>query len=125
MPRAGPRYLRERIDLRNLHFRTAGWETLNFSRQMSRGLGRVGARLKEIFEEAPAASFSTSELCKLVYRTEPVLKKHRVAVLRALRTLARQQHAEIWFLVLHHEKADTEWLGNRCPYRPKAACRLR
>jgi hypothetical protein len=93
---------------------------------MSRGLGKIGARIKEIFEEAPAASFSTSELCKLVYRTEPVvLKKHRVAVLRALRTLARQERAEIWFLVLQHEKADTEWLGKRYPFRPKAARRLR
>lgn len=92
---------------------------------MSRGLGKVGARIKEIFEEAPAASFSTSELCKLVYRTDPVLKKHRVAVLRALRSLARREAAEIWFIVLRHEKADTEWLGKRCPYRPKATRLLR
>ncbi|APO56903.1 hypothetical protein BD122_41455 [Bradyrhizobium diazoefficiens] len=95
------------------------------ARQMSRGLGKIGARIKEIFEGAPTASFSTSELCKLVYRTEPVLKKHRVAVLRALRTPARRQNAEIWFLVLHHEKTDTEWLGKRYPFRPKAARRLR
>ncbi|MEH2576523.1 hypothetical protein V1272_005858 [Bradyrhizobium sp. AZCC 1708] len=92
---------------------------------MSRGLGLVARRLQEVFAKNPSLSFSTSELCHLVYGRGLIEKKHRVAVLRALRTLVRRQEAVIWFLVLQHEKTDTEWFGDRCAGRPKAARRLR
>ena len=92
---------------------------------MSRGLGSVAVRIKQVFDQHPTESFSTSELCRKVYQGQKVQKKHRVSVLRALRTLVRRENLEIWGLTLCHEKSDTEWFGPRCSLRPKSARRLR
>lgn len=92
---------------------------------MSRGLGAVAVRLKDVMEKHPTQSFSTSELCRHVYAGQKVQKKHRVSVLRALRTLVRREGLEIWYLMLRHEKADAEWFGKKCTLRPRAAQRLR
>lgn len=59
------------------------------------------------------------------YAGQKVQKKHRVSVLRALRTLVRREGLELWFIILRHEKADAEWFGRGCPLRPRAAERLR
>jgi hypothetical protein len=91
---------------------------------VSRGLGAVAIKLKEVFDRHPTDSFSTSELCQKVHPGQRVQKKHRVSVLRALRTLVRSERLEIWRLELAHEKADVVWFGRRCHYKPKEAERL-
>jgi hypothetical protein len=54
-----------------------------------------------------------------------VQKKHRVAVLRALRTLVVRENLEIWRVELSHEKADLDWFGAHYRYKPRTARRLR
>jgi len=82
-------------------------------------------RLKEVMSRQPMSTFSTSELCRAVYLRQVVQKKHRVAVLRALRTLVKREKLEIWSFALQHEKTDLEWFGSSYPYKPKSARRLR
>lgn len=56
---------------------------------MGRGLGRIQRTILAIFADDPHAIRSTAELCRAVYGV-PAEKRHRVAVLRALRTLDGQ-----------------------------------
>lgn len=53
---------------------------------MGRGLGRIQRAILAIFTADPRAIRSTTELCLAVYGVAPA-KRHRVAVLRALRSL--------------------------------------
>lgn len=55
---------------------------------MSRGPGHIERTIKELFVAEPDAAFTTEQLCRKVYpRIRHVLKKHRVAVLRAAKKL--------------------------------------
>jgi hypothetical protein len=56
---------------------------------MSRGFGRIQRALQEIFEAIGGKTYSISELCALVY-DEASEKKHRVAVLRAVDSVAKR-----------------------------------
>src|SRR5262245_51567050 len=58
---------------------------------MSKGAGSIERKLKSIFERAPKFVRTTGALCQEVYGIKKVHKKHRVAVLRALKTLARRR----------------------------------
>jgi hypothetical protein len=79
---------------------------------MSRGPGTVERRLRDIFAEDAKGVFLTSMLCQRVYRVRKVQKKHRVAVLRALKRLARRSMPTLWRRVLKHER-DDEWYDYR------------
>ena len=70
-----------------------GWETLNSEWQLSRGLGAVALKLKAFMDQRPTQSFLTSDFCRYVYPGQEVQKKHRVSVLRALRTLVKGEMA--------------------------------
>lgn len=54
---------------------------------MSRGPGNVQRRILAVFQENPRAVISTSDLCREVFETVVVAKKHRVSVLRALSSI--------------------------------------
>ena len=79
---------------------------------MSRGPGRVARGLKAIFEKAPEEIFTTEVLCRRVYRVAKVEKKHRVAVLRALKGLANSSMPTLWRRAAIHERND-EWYDKR------------
>ena len=51
---------------------------------MSRGPGTVQRRILALFQENPRAVISTSDLCRQVFKSVVIAKKHRVSVLRAL-----------------------------------------
>ncbi|MHB2165644.1 hypothetical protein [Alsobacter sp. R-9] len=81
---------------------------------MSRGPGRVQRAILALFSETPKAILSTAELCAAVYGTTPD-KRHRVAVLRALRAcegldLRHAGHRHVRFVPGRvHERADDLW----------------
>src|SRR5262245_35708943 len=79
---------------------------------MSRGPGHVARRLKAIFDRSPDGIFTTESLCLRVYRTARAEKKHRVAVLRALKTLARTSMPTLWRRAAMHQR-DDEWYDRR------------
>lgn len=84
---------------------------------MSRGLGRVQAHIKELFIANPRAIYSTEDLCLLVYGVERVDKKHRVAVLRALKSLARRSMPNLTRAVLNNERNDSWYDVREWPVR--------
>ena len=51
---------------------------------MSKGPGRVARAIVAALEAAPTNALTTQELCERCYEP-PITKKHRVAVLRALK----------------------------------------
>jgi len=63
----------------------------------------LAAKLLSIFVEKPVAFHPTSALCKRVYGVANVEKKHRVAVLRAMRTLVAHSDVSIWRLRLEND----------------------
>jgi hypothetical protein len=88
---------------------------------MSRGPGRVTRSLKAIFDRSPDGIFTTELLCRRVYRMAPVEKKHRVAVLRALKVLANTTMPSLWRRAAMHQR-DDEWYDRRAfPGRPRGA----
>lgn len=88
---------------------------------MSRGLGRVQRKILEIFDRAKHPAFETSELCQLVYECNVVEKRHRVAVIRALRSLSEGPFPNLWKWTPEFEKADTVWFDHRkLPLRGKS-----
>ena len=88
---------------------------------MSRGLGRVQRKILEIFDRAKHPAFETSELCQLVYECDVVEKRHRVAVIRALRSLSEGPFSSLWKWTPEFEKADTVWFDHRkLPLRGKS-----
>jgi hypothetical protein len=92
---------------------------------MSRGLGRVAAKLLSILVEEPADFHPTSALCKRVYGIANVEKKHRVAVLRGMQTLVERNSVSIWRLRLENEKCDDEWFNGNRIKAPKYSSPLR
>jgi hypothetical protein len=92
---------------------------------MSRGLGRIAQELRRIFNENPTKPFRTSLLCQLVYGVEQVEKKHRVSVLRAIRTLVSRGKVQIAGWVPRFEKDDVEWFNFRILELPTNAFALR
>jgi hypothetical protein len=78
---------------------------------VSRGLGHVTGKLRRIFREGPPRLFSTTDLCRAVYGISPIEKKHRVAVLRALRILVARREVPIRRFIPKYEKADAEWFN--------------
>ena len=76
---------------------------------MSRGPGRIERELLEIFNKNPTVIRSTSDLCRQVYGIEQVEKKHRVAVLRALKSMAGKSMPWLWRDVARYERSDDFW----------------
>jgi hypothetical protein len=64
-------------------------ETLNGT-LVSKGPGRVERAIADVFEAEPDNAFTVEDLCDRVYPGEPVEKKHRVAVLRAAKNIAKR-----------------------------------
>jgi hypothetical protein len=54
---------------------------------MSRGLGHVQRTILAMIEAEPHGALTVEEICPRIYPTEAVEKKHRVAVLRAVRRM--------------------------------------
>jgi len=79
---------------------------------MSKGPGTVERRLRDIFAKEPRGVFTTETLCRGVYRMGKVQKKHRVAVLRALKRLATRSMPTLWRRVQKHERDDA-WYDYR------------
>ena len=73
---------------------------------LSKGPGKVERRLADIFRDQPRSVFTTQELCVHVYGIRKPLKKHRVAVLRALKKLAKRSMPMLWWKVSRHERDD-------------------
>jgi hypothetical protein len=84
---------------------------------MSRGLGKVQIIIKELFKEDPRAIYSTERLCCLVYGVDQVDKKHRVAVLRAIKSLARQSMPYLARAVHNNERNDSWYDWREWPTR--------
>jgi hypothetical protein len=92
---------------------------------VSRGLGHVALKLLSLMTEEPGKVFSTTELCHQVYpEARRIQKKHRVAVLRALRTLVARNAVDIWRFIPRHEKADVGWFNRSLIGRLKHSCPL-
>jgi hypothetical protein len=107
-----------------------GWETLNqwYAKGgglMSKGLGSVAKQLRTIFLDEPPKFYPTTVLCQLVYNVSEVEKKHRVSVLRAMKTLAERNEVNIWRLKLRLEKTDDEWFNGSRILAPKNSMPLR
>lgn len=55
---------------------------------MSRGQGRIERAILDLFDKHPEGAWTTEDLCRLIYPTaNRAEKKHRVAVLRAVKTI--------------------------------------
>jgi hypothetical protein len=80
---------------------------------MSRGPGRIEAKLLQLFSNQPRAILSTAEICRRIYATTQVNKKHRVAVLRALKRLGRRSMPTLWRMVQKYERSDDLWFDHR------------
>jgi hypothetical protein len=62
---------------------------------MSRGPGRVQRGLERVFDHATTEDlFTTAELCRLVFGVKRVQKKHRVSLLRAIKSFAARKRTE-------------------------------
>jgi hypothetical protein len=89
-------------------------ETLSAAEQnVSRGPGRIETSLRQLFLDQPEGIFATAELCRHVYGRGRTEKKHRVAVLRALKTLARRSMPTLWRTVQRYERSDDLWFDHR------------
>jgi len=90
------------------------WETLSAAEQnVSRGPGWIETSLRQLFLDQPEGIFTTAELCRHVYARSRIEKKHRVAVLRALRSLARRSMPTLWRTVRRFERSDDLWFDHR------------
>jgi hypothetical protein len=91
---------------------------------MSRGPGRVQRILLAEFGGNPGALFDTVQLCRAVYGVAVVEKRHRVAVIRALKRLAATRMPDLARRVLELEKASDVWFDRRgLTAMPSAAAR--
>jgi hypothetical protein len=80
---------------------------------MSRGLGKIQRKLLATFAEKSRKPLSTSELCEAVYGVADVEKRHRVAVIRALKRLAWTRMPDLARRVEELEKASDVWFDSR------------
>jgi hypothetical protein len=92
---------------------------------MSKGLGHVALQLRSIFLDESPDFFPTTMLCQRIYRITVVEKKHRVAVLRGMKSLAERGEVNIWRLKLKREKADDEWFNGSRISAPRHSSPLR
>ena len=88
---------------------------------MSKGPGIVTRKLSEVFRKNPEGQHTTAELCRRVYGIRRAQKKHRVAVLRALKRLGTTSMPFLWRWVPSYEKADDVWFDHRI-YPMKKGC---
>ena len=58
---------------------------------MSHGPGHVQRAILALMDAHPHGAWITAELCQRVYKVERVEKRHRVAVIRALRAIHRMK----------------------------------
>jgi hypothetical protein len=79
---------------------------------MSRGPGTIERQLRDIFAQEPKGVFTTGMLCRRVYRVKEVRKKHRVAVLRALKRLTKRSLPTLWRRVQKYDR-DNLWFDHR------------
>jgi hypothetical protein len=56
---------------------------------MSKGLGRIQRTIDVIFKDNPEGAFTVEELCSSVYGDGKIEKRHRVAVIRAAKAVAK------------------------------------
>jgi hypothetical protein len=54
---------------------------------MSKGPGRIQQTIKGLFAAEPDNAFTTTELCERVYGIKETDKRHRIAVIRAAKTI--------------------------------------
>ena len=73
---------------------------------MSKGPGDIERRLRDLLKDSPKNPFTTEMLCRQVYGVQVVKKKHRVAVLRALKRLSTRSMPTLWRKVQKHERSD-------------------
>lgn len=78
---------------------------------MSRGGEGSQRILLEKFTQDPTTPLDTAELCKLVYHVEIVEKRHRVAIIRALKRLAETRALSLARRVLEREKSSDLWFS--------------
>jgi hypothetical protein len=71
---------------------------------MSKGPGYIQRQLIDLF--ARKRLFRTKDLCREVFRVKYVRKKHRVAVLRALKGMAKTGKLNIWRAVEKNSRDD-------------------
>jgi len=75
-------------------------------------------QLLEIFKSSKLPVFSTSDLCRRIFRTDHLEKKHRVSVLRAMKRLAEHSLLDIWRTAKEGDQDDT-WFDRRIWKNPK------
>lgn len=92
--------------------------------KMSKGLGRIAQSIYATLNQPKRHTYTTSELCRVVYNIKEVKKKHRVAVLRALRTLAKRNLVPIWYRIPKYEQADLEWFNRNVVGKPSHSAPL-
>ena len=89
---------------------------------MSRGLGKI--QLKVIDFLAKSRVGSTKTLCREVFGVRNVQKKHRVAVIRALKSVAKARKLNVWRAVygdrrndiwFNYDRSDQKRLPNIAP----------
>ena len=73
---------------------------------MSRGLGKIQRKVIEVLSKKRLAS--TKNLCCEVFGVRHVQKKHRVAVLRAVKSVAKAKKLNVWRAV-HKESQNDFW----------------
>jgi len=76
---------------------------------LSRGLGRVQQAVLAAFAVDPTAALGTDEICRAVYAVDRVEKRHRVAVLRALKRISQTGVLRLARRVQELEKASDVW----------------
>jgi hypothetical protein len=80
---------------------------------MSRGAGKIERLIMDLFVEDPSRIESTTDLCRAVYEVEVVDKKHRVSVLRALKSISRKSMPSLTRQVALYERNDDFWFDAR------------
>jgi hypothetical protein len=80
---------------------------------MSRGAGKIERFISDLFAENPKRVEPTASLCRAFYGVENVEKKHRVAVLRALKSLSRKSMPFLTRRVALQERGDDCWFDGR------------
>jgi hypothetical protein len=84
---------------------------------MSRGPGHIETKLLRLFSQRPPPILTTAEICRHVYDVAQVEKKHRVAVLRALKRLGKRSMPTLWRMVQRYERDDVWFDHRRFPKR--------
>lgn len=80
---------------------------------MSRGAGKIERFISDLFADDPKRIESTADLCRAIYGVEAVEKKHRVAVLRALKSICRKSMPFLTRRVALGERFGDSWFDAR------------